>query len=117
MTREGKHPAANGGKWIRPERRLGIHLRHQFRCVYCLTSLYDAAPRDITLDHIIPSSCMGTNASDNLVTSCRKCNCARGNKAIQLFATDEALARIAEETKLPVNIALAKSLISQRKGH
>ena len=29
------HPATNGSKWIRPEKRMAIYLRDGLACVYC----------------------------------------------------------------------------------
>ncbi len=78
------HPAANGSKWCRPTTRLAIYLRDGLACAYCGASIEDGA--QLSLDHLIPHSRGGTNASTNLVTSCRRCNCARGNRSVRGFA-------------------------------
>ena len=79
-----KHPANNGGKWIRPRKRLAIYLRDGLACVWCGDGVEDTG--SLTLDHLTPWSKGGTNNASNLVTACRKCNSARGNRGIRAFA-------------------------------
>lgn len=71
--------------WIRKERRLGIYIRDNFKCVWCNHKIVN--PMEITLDHLTPRSKKGTNNNSNLATSCRTCNSKRGNKPIGDFAT------------------------------
>lgn len=73
------------GRWIRPEKRLAIYLRDYFKCVYCYRDLHDAGPQGITLDHLNPRSNGGHNHERNLVTACRKCNCARKDRPWREF--------------------------------
>ena len=75
----------NGAKWIRRERRLAIYLRDGLACCYCGSGLEDNGTT-LSLDHIIPVVHGGNNRSPNLVTSCRKCNSVRGNRALEDFA-------------------------------
>ena len=58
--------------------RAAIYSRDAFCCRYCLSS----AGGVLTLDHIVPVSRGGTNAPSNLVTSCKKCNLAKGDGPI-----------------------------------
>lgn len=60
---------------LRQSRRETIHGERV--CVYCGTD------RDITKDHIIPSSRGGSSRVDNLAWCCRNCNSAKGNRTPQ----------------------------------
>ena len=73
-----------GGKWIRREKRLAIYLRDGLACCYCGATLEDGA--ELSLDHIRPYSHHGTNEASNLVTCCKRCNSARGNRPLATFA-------------------------------
>lgn len=63
--KKSRTPRQPTGQWIRSEKRLAIYL-------------HDAAPADITLDHVVPRSRGGSNEASNLFTACRSCNSARG---------------------------------------
>ena len=82
-----------------PEKRLAIYLRDRFTCLYCLTDLHGADPRDITLDHLVPVSDGGTNDADNLVTACRQCNCSRQDQPLTRFAGRETREHIRRNTR------------------
>jgi hypothetical protein len=110
----GGRKAGQGGKWIRPERRLAILVRDGFTCMYCGRNLKDAPPAEVTLDHLVPCSKGGTNQSDNLVCACRSCNSSRGSRDLSDFAPGGALDRIAVQRYLPVNLELAKAILSDR---
>jgi len=49
--------------------------RYHFTCVYCG---FDGRPFDswmqLSIDHIRPITCSGSNEPDNLVVACRACN-------------------------------------------
>ena len=94
-----KHPAAAGGKWIRADKRLAIYLRDRFACLYCLTDLHGADPRDLTLDHVTTISNGGHNRSGNLVTCCRSCNSRRQDTPVTRFAGPETVAHIRRNTR------------------
>jgi len=110
MTRSTRN-----GQWIRKEKRLAIYLRDRFTCIYCCADLHDAAPSDITLDHIVPFASGGSNSETNLITACRACNCSRQDKPIARFAGPETRKHIHRNTKrsLKKYIKLAKALISE----
>jgi hypothetical protein len=114
-----------GAKWITRERRLALYVRDGLACVYCGSSMEEGTL--LTLDHIIPHCNGGTNQSDNLITSCLKCNSSRGDRSIGEFAEsvadyldhsvtpDQILAHINDCTMRTVNIAQARQII-QRRG-
>lgn len=113
--RQGKAQAA--GCWIRKERRLAIYMRDGFRCQYCGRELqYTDDPSYITLDHLTPRSEGGTNENYNLVTACRSCNCARGAKPWQEYATGGAFERITSQRVNYVNVELAKAILAGKTG-
>lgn len=53
--------------------RQNIFKRDNFECQYCGTR------KELTLDHIIPTSKGGLHTWANLVTACKKCNARKGN--------------------------------------
>lgn len=61
----------DGNKETRKKKKNFIFRRDGYRCVYCGKKLRDDTAQ---VDHIIPAVKGGTNALDNLVTCCRKCN-------------------------------------------
>lgn len=76
----------NGGKWITPKRRLAIYLRDGMACCYCGAKVEDEDGTLLSLDHLKAHSHGGGNESTNLVTACKKCNSARGNRPVATFA-------------------------------
>ena len=121
-----RHPAANGGKWLRPEKRLAIYLRDGFLCAYCLRNLADAPANQRTIDHVIPVKLGGTNHEDNLCLACKKCNDTKQDRSAWEFlardlqptnATTTA-AFVHRRTRLlrlldtPINRILAKTIIT-----
>lgn len=113
-----------GMNWIRKEKRLAIYLRDGLACVYCGSGIEDEVK--LTLDHLTPHSHGGSNAADNLVTCCHKCNSVRGNRSWTGFAknaatytnTDaEALITFIDNTVTrPLDVPAAKALIARRGG-
>jgi hypothetical protein len=73
-----------GMNWIRQEKRLAIYLRDGLACVWCGSSAEGGS--QLSLDHLRPHSRGGSNEASNLVTSCTRCNSARGNRPAALFA-------------------------------
>jgi len=114
-----------GAKWITRDRRLALYIRDGLACAYCGSGMEDGTP--LSLDHIIPHCNGGSNQSDNLITSCKKCNSSRGDRSIGDFAEsvadyldhsvtpDQILIHINDCTMRSVNIAQARQII-QRRG-
>ncbi len=66
-----------------------IYERDSYTCRYCG---FLSAPDfeawwagSLTVDHIIPRIRGGSSSDDNLVTSCRSCNAAKGGKSFDSF--------------------------------
>lgn len=106
----------NGSKWIRPEKRLAIYIRDSFSCAYCGRNLKDAEPAEVNLDHLLPRSAGGNNEATNLITACKSCNCSRQDKPWVDYATGGAIDRIEQLRRRPLNVKLAKALISGEAG-
>ena len=88
---------------LRRARRLKIYARDCWRCVWCGCRVAigaKARSRHLALahlDHILPRCLGGSNASENLITSCKRCNDKRGSKPPLEFAlTSGALMRLVE---------------------
>jgi 5-methylcytosine-specific restriction endonuclease McrA len=113
-ARQGAAQAS--GCWIRPAKRLAIYVRDGFTCAYCGTDLRNAAPADVTLDHLLPRSTGGSNSPTNLITCCRSCNSSRQDKPWVDYATGGARDRIEQLRNSPLNIELAKALIAGTAG-
>lgn len=107
----------NGGKWIRPEKRLAIYLRDRFECGYCGCDLRHAAPRELTLDHLVPRVDGGSNDHRNLVTSCLSCNSRRRHTPWTEYADEAAARRIASTRELELNLELARAILADRTGN
>jgi 5-methylcytosine-specific restriction endonuclease McrA len=117
---------AQGMNWIRPEKRLALYLRDGLACAYCGAAVEDGAV--LTLDHLVPYAHGGANEATNLVTACRRCNSARGTRALSEFAeavarylnhdrTPEAiLAHVGRTVTRPVDVKGAKALMAARGG-
>lgn len=121
-----RQAAWQGMNWIRPEKRLAIYLRDGLACCYCGDAIEQGAT--LTLDHIVAHSRGGRNEAANLVTCCKRCNGARGNRSWKAFAakvagylnhgvTPEAIIlHITTTRRRPVDVPAAKNLIGQRGG-
>lgn len=109
---------AHGSKWIRPEKRLAVYLRDSFRCVYCCADLHDAAPSDVTLDHVIPRADGGSHDASNLITACRHCNSQRQDMPLARYCGPETVKDVKRLTarKLDKYLVLAKALIAGECG-
>jgi len=60
--------------------RTNVFLRDNNQCQYC-TIKFDI--KDLTLDHVIPSSKGGDTSWENIVTCCARCNIKKGNKYLR----------------------------------
>lgn len=111
----GKHQSSQfqpKGQWIRTEKRLALYIRHGFTCAYCGKDLRHSEPEELTLDHLVPRSAGGKNEASNLILACRSCNCSRQAKAWADYATGGARDRIEQLRHEPLNIKLAKAILS-----
>ncbi|MCB1556519.1 MAG: HNH endonuclease [Alphaproteobacteria bacterium] len=57
--------------------RFNLFLRDGFTCQYCGDRF---RATDLTFDHVVPRSRGGRTQWDNIVTACRACNLAKGDK-------------------------------------
>lgn len=124
MAARGLGAKYQGSKWITRERRLALYLRDGLACAYCGSGLEHGAM--LTLDHLIPHSQGGSNQSRNLVTACRTCNSARGERSLEEFSAKVAgylnhgitathiLEHISQASNRPIDIKAAKALIAAR---
>lgn len=103
---------------VRKDLRLAVYLRDDFRCIYCLRDLRDAAPFDVSLDHLVLHSKGGSNAAANMVCACRACNCSRGDQPVSRFAGPETVKHIRRNTRRSIAKyrEMAKALIAGRTG-
>ena len=63
-------------RMYRPNRR-NIFLRDNYSCAYCEKQLN---AEELSIDHILPKSRGGKETWENLVTSCKTCNCFKGDR-------------------------------------
>jgi 5-methylcytosine-specific restriction endonuclease McrA len=106
------------GQWIRADLRLSIYLRDRFRCLACNIDLTRQPAAWLTLDHIRPKEAGGSNRPDNLVTSCKSCNCSRRNAPMEAVVDRATLGRIRRQVKIPIGPyrRLARALIGGLTG-
>ena len=89
MEKRGKRARDwQGMNWVRQSTRLAIYMRDGLACAYCGATIEDDA--QLTLDHIRPHSAGGGNQAANLVTCCKRCNSARGDRPLRTFARSVA---------------------------
>jgi 5-methylcytosine-specific restriction endonuclease McrA len=58
---------------LKPTKNL-IQRHYDFRCIYC------GSFKDLTIDHVIPTSRGGGNTWDNMVCACAPCNVRKGDR-------------------------------------
>ena len=59
--------------------RAAVFKRDKYTCLYCSKML---GTKEITVDHIIPTSRGGTNSFDNCVSACKDCNIRKGSRLL-----------------------------------
>ncbi len=71
------------------------HPEQYHTCRGCGATLDREMRGEVTIDHIVPQKCYGTNAITNLQVLCRSCNSRKKDKlnALSLQYSGEALAR------------------------
>lgn len=114
-----------GGKWCRPERRLGIYLRDGLACCWCGAGI-ETEGVVLSLDHLKCNVKGGGNESSNLCTSCTRCNSARGDRPMAEFARavaayldhgitpEQILSRVRNAARRKVQLAEAKKMLARR---
>ena len=112
----GKRLNGKGGGWITASRRLALYLRDGFLCSYCGRDLHDAAPREVTLDHLTPQCQGGGHANGNLITACLSCNSRRQHQPWYKYAPAGAVERILRNRRRVPNVRLARDLIRARRA-
>ena len=58
-----------------PLTRKNLMYRDHYTCQYC-----EIKSHSLTIDHVVPRSKGGTDAWDNVVACCQKCNVKKGNR-------------------------------------
>ena len=64
-----------------PLTRDNVFKRDGYRCVYCGSTV----KKDLTIDHVIPSSKGGLNKWENLVTACKRCNNEKSDLTLEEY--------------------------------
>ena len=83
--------------------RQNIFKRDNFECQYCGTR------KDLTIDHVVPSSKGGPHSWLNLVTACKRCNARKGD-----FTPEEAFMQLRHR---PYKPSYATFLRDHSNGH
>lgn len=124
MTAAQRQANWGGMNWIRQEKRLAIYLRDGLACAYCGVGVEQGAV--MHLDHVMPVERGGDNDAKNLVTSCERCNLAKGARTVAQFADSvagylnhgvtrhEIFMHVRACTKRSLPLATAKNLIAKR---
>lgn len=113
-----------GQNWITQPKRLAIYMRDSYGCCYCGRGI-EVEGMVLTLEHIVPYSKGGALLDPtNLLTACRTCNSARGNKALTPFVkanaekwgrhADCVLSYIRRHRAMPLNTKASKAMIDER---
>ena len=84
LPRPNRTARSQGMNWCSQHKRLAIYLRDGLACVYCGGGITTGV--SLSLDHLVPYSLGGTNEPTNLLTCCKRCNSARGNRPMETFA-------------------------------
>jgi len=113
------------GHWITKERREAVYARDSHTCVYCGGTPDGSAGAILTLDHVVARENGGSNASDNLVTSCRSCNSSKQDRSMRSFYADlrargidtnAVSRRVHSQRRRPVSIERGREIIAARKA-
>jgi hypothetical protein len=117
-----RHPAASGGKWLRPSKRLSIYHRNGFACVCCGRGAEEGV--QLTVDHLLAVELGGDNSDANLITLCMDCNVRKSSSSIRAWfqalrdqGVDTSLiARCIRRTlRTPLDRAEGRRLLSLRR--
>lgn len=91
MTKDeyNRRRGRSSSQLCRPEKRQRIYARDGFRCQWCGKHASQRGVK-LSLDHFLARDAGGSNATDNLFTSCVKCNSTRRNTPALIHAFREA---------------------------
>lgn len=99
-------------------------MRDGLACVYCGQGIEDGA--QFTLDHLMPHSKGGSNATTNLVTACKRCNSSRGCRSVRAFCravasylnhgitAQQVEAHVRRTVRRKIDLPAAKALLEKR---
>jgi len=116
-----RHPAASGGKWLRPSKRLSIYHRNGFACVCCGKGAEEGV--QLTVDHLLAVELGGDNSDANLITLCMYCNVRKSSQGIREWfralrrrGVDTSLIarRIRKTVRMPLDRAEGRRLLALR---
>lgn len=116
-------PVWYGMNWISQHKRLAIYLRDGLACAYCGAGVETGIK--LALDHIVPRSQPGsTHKATNLITCCMKCNTARGDRDVSVFAArvaeriggeaQEIIGRVERQRTAPLDTETARRMMGAR---
>lgn len=105
----------NGMNWIRPEKRIAIHIRDGWKCAYCGMCLKEVAKGVRQLDHLVPVAKGGDNSAENLVTACGWCNVEKSDRDFTECLNRREQNRVLKLVAKPLDMKRAKSLLALRK--
>ncbi|MDP9426204.1 MAG: HNH endonuclease [Actinomycetota bacterium] len=88
--------------------RFEVFQRDEHTCQYCGRR---APEVELEADHLIPVARGGTDAFDNLVTSCRECNSGKSAKLIERFTQGYSM----EDWREKIRERRLESALSRRK--
>lgn len=102
-------------------KKTALHTAYQngvYRCPCCDVQLvWKANVENVqknlaTVDHIVPQSIGGADASDNMFVMCRKCNERRGNSCFVEFVTSHGISKtFAEELYKKAHVVSLQTMI------
>lgn len=79
------------GHWITDKKRSEIYAQNKMQCAYCGTKCHRPRGKGrksltmATLDHVVPRVLGGSNAADNLVVACNRCNALKNDHSVAEF--------------------------------
>jgi 5-methylcytosine-specific restriction endonuclease McrA len=87
-TEYNRRRGRSSSQLCRPEKRQRIYARDGFRCQWCGRHASERGVK-LSLDHFLARDAGGGNETDNLFTSCVRCNSKRRNIPALVFAFDQ----------------------------
>ncbi|QDZ20313.1 HNHc domain-containing protein [Chloropicon primus] len=91
-----------------PLTRKNVYARDRHKCQYC------GSTKNLTLDHVIPTSRGGGTEWDNLVTACNKCNQKKGNKLLKELGSGM---KLNNKPKMPNHLEMSSYMVARQGGN